>query len=871
MEVHFCYDPLPVHIPFHATTAREKLLLGAVGAGKAMILSTMIQTQRGWITLGEIEVGDKVYDEQGNWCNVTAVYEHEPKNAYELTFDNGEKVRCGGEHLWDCWDEPARASFTRQGNKRLPDGKREHAHQPTYPDNWPQWRSKDRHGNELKNGPKTRNTDEIAEIHRAAKEKNGRTGASIPTTRPLAGHHQEDLPLDPYVLGYWLGDGCARSGQFAAHEDDQAHLMGCLRDCGFDPVNTLSKSQVVSTRGLYAKLRELGVLNDKHVPELYLTASIEDRLALLQGLMDSDGTADATACKVEFMQKRKHISEAVFELAASLGQKPTIKPKRATLNGKDYGEVWRVCWRPTQGIVPFRLPRKAERVLKKLNSGCYALRAQTHYITDVQPVPVEPMRCLTVDSPNNLFLITRSQIPTHNTLALVGDSIQFGLQQPGSRILVGRREGTKLKITTERELINLLAKVPDGSPEGATSLYDLCDIKKAHGHVDSLFLPNGSEIMFRGLEDYMGLQSINVAAIYIDEASEMHREAYDTLMSRLRQTEPTMEAQKMGYRWGDTPRHLMALASNPAGHNYIWDLFINPKTPQPSTGRVFFRSTMFDNPHLTEDFITSMMERPKAWRDRFVLCRDDAFSGQILTFGIETHVVEPFDPPDSWRRVMGLDWGLRSPTACVWWAQNPETGVWFQYREWQSYDPTDPRQKEEYQTMNVHDVARKIIELETKLDVNGNKRRENIFARAADPQIAERQASDGKSIQHWFTQYGLHFRGGLKHHDPRINALNAMLAKDLKLCGNCDQTIVAFQQYRWEEPKLTSGDRDAPERPRKKDDHLVDASQYIATLIVPRQKLKPETKPRTADDRIWEQVKRQVHNKHNTYSPRAII
>ncbi len=440
------------------------------------------------------------------------------------------------------------------------------------------------------------------------------------------------------------------------------------------------------------------------------------------------------------------------------------------------------------------------------------------------------------------------------TQALAADAISLGLTQPGSRILVGRLQATDLRRTTQRELMTLLSKVPDGSPSGTTSLYDLCEVRKSE---NTLLMPNGTEFLFVGVEDFMSLQSLNLAGIYIDEASQFNLEGYQTLMSRLRQTEPTMEAQQMGYRWDTDARQVMALAANPAGHNWIWDLFINPKSPQPEGGRVFFRSTLFDNPYLSDDFIQSMLDRPKAWQDRFVFCRDDAFSGQILTFTPTEHVVEPFEPPPSWRRVMGLDWGMRSPTACVWWAQDPSSQVWYQYREWQTYDPTDPRQKEEYETVNVHDVAHKIIELETREDGS----RETIFARAADPQIAEKQATDGKSIQHWFTKYGLHFRPGLKHHDPRINALNAMLRDSLKVMGSCEQTIVAFQQYRWEEPKLTSGDRDMPERPRKKDDHLVDASQYVATIITPRPRPEEKAAEPSPDAETWARVKQNIKNK----------
>lgn len=452
------------------------------------------------------------------------------------------------------------------------------------------------------------------------------------------------------------------------------------------------------------------------------------------------------------------------------------------------------------------------------------------------------------------------------TIALCADAITFGLSQPGSRIMIARKTLTRLKDTTEREFLGLLNQIPPDL-EGVQkhTLLDVCKITKGHGHVDMLVFPNGTEFLFRSIEDWKGLMSLNLAGIYIDEASEVVPEAYHDLLSRIRQYEPVPEAVRMGFRWGpkSTVRHTMAMAANPNGHNWIWDLFVNPKTEMPPLGRAFFRSSSFDNPTLYNedgqpgDYLMSLLAQPDTWQDRYVWCRDDAFAGQILVFDAEQHVVEPFVPPRDWERAMGLDWGQRSPTACVWWARNPNTGVWTQYREWQTYDPTDRVERENYTTVTVHDVAAKILEIE-------GEAKEAIKLRAADPQIAEKQASDGKSIAHHFRGHGLYFYPGLKHHEPRIQALNGMLQNNHLMVGrNCPQTIVAFQQYRWEDQVLRGADRDAPERPRKKDDHLVDASQYLATRIIPGVKPVGPKKIKTQNDEVWEAVNAQLKRKRD--------
>jgi hypothetical protein len=154
------------------------------------------------------------------------------------------------------------------------------------------------------------------------------------------------LWLGSQLLKAGGGDGSRRSGTFTAHGDDQAHLAEQLAPWGYT-VN-LGRGRVqqsVTTRGLSAHLRAAGVLHDKHVPPVYLRASAEQRLALLQGLMDTDGSADAS--KVEFSNTNRRLIDAVVELARSLGQKPRVLYGTARLAGRDCGPFWRVLWRPT--------------------------------------------------------------------------------------------------------------------------------------------------------------------------------------------------------------------------------------------------------------------------------------------------------------------------------------------------------------------------------------------------------------------------------------------------------------------------------------------------------------------------------------------
>lgn len=441
------------------------------------------------------------------------------------------------------------------------------------------------------------------------------------------------------------------------------------------------------------------------------------------------------------------------------------------------------------------------------------------------------------------------------TIALCADAIMLALTQPGSRIIVARQTVPSLRDTTERELLGILSTVPEEfEGKQKQTLYDLCETRRMGGHVDTLMFPNGSEILFRSLDDWRKLMSLNVCGIFIDEASETDADTYLALITRLRQREPTPEALRQGTRWREGEyRQVMALATNPNGHDWIWEYFVHA----PNPGRRYFQSTSFDNPTLylpsgeMGPYLESLLTMPEIWQKRYVWCNFDAFEGQILNFTMEDNVYQHFEIPEHWERAMGLDWGLRSPVAVGWWARDPKTATWYKYREWQSYDPTIQAERESYITLDVHQIAQRIRQIEG---------REVIKYRAADPAIRIRQGTDAKSIEYWFGYYGFHFTLGAKDHPTRINSLNLMLSTgQLKISSACPMTHIAYQQYRWEKLRTTR-DVDQPERPRKKDDHLVDADQYLATIFTTNRKFSPPAKQYIPDwqQEIWESVKKKM-------------
>jgi hypothetical protein len=163
--------------------------------------------------------------------------------------------------------------------------------------------------------------------------------------------------------------------------------------------------QFMPDSSLESELTAMGLLRNKHVPEMYMRASIEQRLALLQGLMDSDGYIDDYG-RCEFTNTNERISDAVVELTASLGLRPTKRKKPVTLYGIEQKPAYQVKFAPT--IPVFRLHRKLERIRKGRH---HAFRA----IVDVRPCEPRPVRCIQVSNPTGLFLAGPGYIPTHNS------------------------------------------------------------------------------------------------------------------------------------------------------------------------------------------------------------------------------------------------------------------------------------------------------------------------------------------------------------------------------------------------------------------------------------------------------------------------
>lgn len=366
--------------------------------GKALALDTPLPTPSGWTTMGEVMPGDMLFDETGTPCRVTAVspIQH-GRECFIVRFGDGSEILADAEHRW--YVEPAN-NLCNIGRARPNTG--------------------------INGGraPGIRTTREIlADLH----VKGSRAGSvanvwAVPVAEALE-LPDIDLPIPPYVLGAWLGDGNSNSANITIGEEDWQETTKNLRAKGVTVIERINANRtncvLLDPRGsvgatMHAKLSSLGVLKNKHIPSFYLRASIRQRLSLMQGLMDTDGYA-AKNGKVEFCTTDAMIAGGFFDLAVSLGFKPRSTMGVARLRGKDIGPKWRVTFTAYSDMPVFRLTRKLARLRNSTGIGNRPSETRRRFICDIIPVESVPVKCVAVDSLSHLYLAGRSMIPTHNT------------------------------------------------------------------------------------------------------------------------------------------------------------------------------------------------------------------------------------------------------------------------------------------------------------------------------------------------------------------------------------------------------------------------------------------------------------------------
>lgn len=340
--------------------------------GKQLALDTPIPTPEGWKTMADLKVGDRVFDEQGKPCHVVAKSPvDDTEQAYELVFRDGGRIVAGERHLWDV----------------------EYTHGKTQEKQWT-------------TGEIYRRTKQYRE-----KSKDNRSLIRIPVNQLL--HLPErNLPLDPYLYGYWLGNGSATKPEITVRDSDVEELISLIP---YPLHNRYPQTCGGSEILVYKALKSILVKNfrDKVIRPEYLRASETQRWALLQGLMDSDGCIGTRKGQGVYVSTIQELVESVQELLWSLGIKNVMTSCPSTRYGKPTGEtLYQIRFTAFTDQPVSKLHRKSirRREREKKTRSCF------HYLEEIKPLDDKvPMQCIQVDSPSHCYLAGRTMVKTHNS------------------------------------------------------------------------------------------------------------------------------------------------------------------------------------------------------------------------------------------------------------------------------------------------------------------------------------------------------------------------------------------------------------------------------------------------------------------------
>lgn len=379
---------------------------------KGLAVDTPLPTPTGWTTMGEVQVGDLLFGRDGFTTRVTRKSGLHHRPCYRVTFLDGTSVVCDNVHLWSI------VRSHRQRQERL-----------------------------------TVDADALFRVMREVQSAGTPQSVWVEAAEAIETADM-DLPIAPWLLGAWLGDGEIRSGSLTVGKTDLADMLALVKGnwrravrvneaptayrvtptrlqecCSYGHVEHRGPTPRHPTRRcahehthagmaawnltLTSELRNAGLLGRRRIPSAYLRAGYGQRVALLRGLMDTDGWWNKTRRRAGFTTTDDGLAADVVELLHTLGitpqhfSKPYRNPVRQDRN-------WHIIEFTPVEFNPFSLPRKAilaDHAVSPLRKKL----ARRRIIASVEPVESVPTQCIAVDAPDSLFLCGEGFVPTHNT------------------------------------------------------------------------------------------------------------------------------------------------------------------------------------------------------------------------------------------------------------------------------------------------------------------------------------------------------------------------------------------------------------------------------------------------------------------------
>ena len=766
---------------------REALLEGGRGGGKMLCNDTEVPTPTGMVRHGDLVPGSVVFAEDGTPTTVLAVFHHKDKPCYKVTTSDGIEIIAGLEHLWK-WRK-------RSYNK---------------------WKISD-----------------TGDIHAAIQKG---LCAFLPTCHAVEIAERALPAIDPYVLGLLLGDATFTQRRVAL-TSTEIHLWP---EKYARPDSRKSYIKTYSFPELRPIIESLGLLNKtsftKFVPNAFKFSSAAVRLAVLQGLLDTDGTIDhngKSACS--FSSVSKQLADDVQFLACSLGAKATVTTKK--LKHYDH-DAFVVYIQPGGKFAPFRMERKQALVRPYMHPSL------TRRIVSIEPVEPRDCTCIVVDHPSHTYLVTQGFVVTHNTDALIMDFAQHVGQGWGAswRGIIFRQ--------TYKQLDDVISKTRKFFRQIWTE--QECSYNKQSS---TWTWTTGEELLLRQLrtqEDYLNYHGHEYPFLAFEELCSWHTpDLFTSMISTNRTSHPGVVLK-------------IRATTNPFGPGMNW---VKRRYQLPHNRNKILRNLVDDDGNPVHDRVSIFAPLQQ---NKILLAADPNYLRTIVASAPNAaarlawtvgdwnvtaggalddiwmdygkyFIIPPIYLPDNWKLRRSFDWGNSKPFSVGWFAEsNGEDvrfrdgstmptlkGDLFRIAEWYGCKPNIDN---EGLRMTATEIANGIIDLETEWKVRGRVR-----PGPADTNIFT--VENGHCIADDMQRAGVRWLKANKGQGSRIAGLDKLrtLLKNtqrprehpgLFITANCEAALRTLPTLPRDEKNLDDVDTEA-------EDHLYDDIRYLITFVEP--------------------------------------
>ena len=791
---------------------------GALGGGKLVADDACVLTPYGWKKGCDLSAGDRICNPDGSHQKIIQIKPRVTLPAYHLTFHDGATITVPGDHLWQAWRSGRRTK--RHGKAGGGSGSAQVVETKTLC----AWLDK---------------AKQVARV-----DEGQAPWPLIPVCEEqhfnITGRYRASIPA--YLLGVLLGDGCiTKKVGLTCHQMDYSWYKRLFDAAGWIYSVTPKKggeAVTINLRGetlgkVTADLERLRLLgtrsHNKFIPREYLFGSVENRYALLRGLMDTDGTISDG--RVSYCTTSYQLAKDVRHLVRSLGGIATLTGKepfyRDAAGAKVYGrQAYTLYIKHREPARLFSLPRKVERAKLKADCPMYLRLADYRVEGEVTG------RCITVSNPNGLY-ITDDFVVTHNSYYIRWFSVRrlLWLAQQGFPGAIGMIACENYPALKDRQLSKIGQEFPAwlGKRYADHKDYGNCYI------LDQEY--GGGIICFRNLDDTSKYQSAEFSFIMVDELTKNTYETFTFLRSRL--------------RWPGLPDEdaIFVGATNPGGVGHGWckQMWMDRDFPEEwlspidySSSFVYIPSKADDNPHLDASYWAQLQTLPENLRKAFRDGDWDVFMGQAFPqFSKQIHVIPPHPVPRGAPLYMTYDWGFGKPFSIGWWWVDSDGRV-YRFAEWYGFSGT----ADDGLRIPDAEVAAGIKEREQKLGIDGD----NITRLAGHDCFAKRPdykgGGQGPSTAEVFAEAGLMLIVGDPTRHIKIRQFRERLrVRDdglpmLFVYDTCKQFIRTI-------PNLVMDDNDIEDIDTDTEDHIYDEAALVCmarplAMERPRKQLNHE-------------------------------